>query len=432
MISPRLTALLLVALGHFPNLDDCQQKNPAAVKKQKNDSATIGIVVASQSKVDWEDRYQQLLKSDPSVKEKLRRGETTKQEIMKWLKSNGDSNGDLAKPIDPIWEKRFQELLKSEPSIRLKLETGEATKSDIIEYLKQATDDDKKKAEMKSYTDGNDCGNSTAPGYHSIVIDDEKREYLLHVPKSYDSARAYPLVINFHGFGDCAKNYSESIGVTLGFNKTASENGFLVAYPQAILREKGARYWEPGDDGTKSIRQNDVYFIKKMIADSDKQYNIDLKRVYAIGYSNGGMMAYDLACSATDVVAAVGIMSGTMLGDIPKGLKQRTPIIHFHGVRDEVLPYRGNEFYKPIPSLVEAWRTHHNISKSAGQKKTHNEGAVTSLRYSPAGQSAVVTFYTVKSEYNKPGGHVWFSDKIDGSHPNQILWDFMASHQRHD
>ena len=360
----------------------------------------------------------------------MKRGETTKQQIIKWLKTQVDSTGDAAKPNDQIWEKRYQELLQNEPSIRLKLETGEATKSDILEYLKQSKDADKKKRDWKSDLDENDCDNASIAGYQSITEDGEKREYLLHVPKFYDSSKAYPLVINLHGFGGCAANYQRDIGERLGFNAAANKNGFLVAYAQAIFREKGARYWEPGNNGTKSIRQNDVYFIKRLIAHCKKSFNIDLNRVYAVGYSNGGMMAYDLACSATDVIAAVGIISGTMLGEIPRDQKNRTPVIHFHGVHDEVLPYRGNQFYKPISEVVDAWRSHHQIPRSAGRTQIYNKGAVNSLSYAKPGQAAAIAFYTFESEYEKPGGHVWFSDTIDGTNPNQILWEFLASHRR--
>ena len=93
------------------------------------------------------------------------------------------------------------------------------------------------------------CGNESGVGFFEIEVDGSRREYMLHIPDASSGASGLPLIINFHGFGDCAGDYAESVGGYYGLNDLADEAGFVVAYPQAMVREKGDPYWEPGDIG---------------------------------------------------------------------------------------------------------------------------------------------------------------------------------------
>ena len=92
--------------------------------------------------------------------------------------------------------------------------------------------------------------NCAHPGYRSLTqeVGGETlmREYILHVPSGYDAATAHPLVIVYHGFGDCASYWEEGLGQELGFNALADEQGFLVAYPQGpTVRPRRRRIGSP-------------------------------------------------------------------------------------------------------------------------------------------------------------------------------------------
>ena len=272
--------------------------------------------------------------------------------------------------------------------------------------------------------------NSSHPMYRTIEqrLDQETvtREYILYVPANYDHNIATPLVIIYHGFGECASGYSETIGSYYGLDVLADSENFIVAYPQGAFREKGAQYWEPGDNGEQDIRVNDVYFSEQLISDISSTFNINLSRVYAAGYSNGGMMAYSLACSRGDLFAAIGIMSGTML-DESCNINQNTPIIIFHGIGDDILPYEGNQNYQSVSEVVNFWLNHNNIPSASLVTTELNGGTVVRDEYSGGNDNTCLTLYSVYEEYGKAGGHVWFSDEINGSSPNQILWDFLSS-----
>ena len=142
-------------------------------------------------------------------------------------------------------------------------------------------------------------------------------------------------------------------------------------------------------------------------------------------------MAYGLACTKSDMIAAVGIMSGVMLeGTCDEN--EFTSVIHFHGIADDVLPLNGNQDFQPVSDVVDFWLNHNNISTSSLVTSELNNGDVVLEEYSGGNGNTSITLYTVNQEHDKDGGHVWFTGDIDGSSPNQILWDFLSSYRLDD
>jgi polyhydroxybutyrate depolymerase len=266
--------------------------------------------------------------------------------------------------------------------------------------------------------------NADAEGYRTIEQGSVTREYIIHIPSSYDENMPTPLLISFHGFGGTAANFIEE---TNGLNQVADNNNFIVIYPQGVERSKGDAEWDPGDNGSQNINENDVYFAEQLIADVNSNYNVDLNKVYATGYSNGGMMAYGLACKKADKIAAVGIMSGVMLSDNTCNTNQYTSIIHFHGTGDDVLPYNGNGDFQSVPDIINFWLGHNSIPTSSLISTQLNNGDVQRDVYTGGNGNTAVQLYKM----NK-GGHVWFSENIDGKNSNQIMWDFLSAYSLTD
>jgi len=277
-----------------------------------------------------------------------------------------------------------------------------------------------------------DCpGNAATDGFNVLVQvvggQTITREYILYLPENYDSNQETPVVINFHGFGGCASDYAEEVGEFYELHKLADEKNFIVVYPQAAYRpEKEDVYWEPGDNGSQNIYENDVYFTEQLILGMFQTHNIDLTKIYACGYSNGGMMTYSLACSRPNLFAAIGIMSGTMLDEnCVSG--DAVPVIKFHGIEDGVLPYNGSIWYQSVSEVVNFWLDHNDIPESSLITSSLNEGKIGRDEYVNENNSACVTLYTVFEEWDKPGDHVWFSDQIEGLTPNELLWNFFVT-----
>ena len=252
------------------------------------------------------------------------------------------------------------------------------------------------------------------------------REYILKIPENYDENTPTSLLINLHGFGDCASDYSELIEDFYNFKAIANEEKIIVVYPQGAYRpEKEDTFWEPGDPGVENIFENDVYFIETLISNLETEFNINPDRIYACGYSNGGMMAYSLACNSSNIFSAIGIMSGALLEE-SCFLDEAIPIIIFHGIADGVLPYDANMYYRSVTEVVNFWLDQNNIPDNSINSIQLNNGNVNLEEYSGGDNNSCLNFYTIHEEHDKPGGHVWFSDEIGGQPPNQIMWDFFT------
>lgn len=167
-----------------------------------------------------------------------------------------------------------------------------------------------------------------------------ERSYILYVPASVNWSEPVALVFVFHG----GTGNAESAIRMSGFNKVADQNGFLVAYPNGTSRLSDDKLltWNGGDCCGYAQQKNvdDVDFVRAIVTDLQSLANIDSKRIYAAGMSNGGILSHRLACEIADVFAAVAPVAGTL------NLASCTPsqpisVIEFHGTGDQHIPYEG-------------------------------------------------------------------------------------------
>ena len=90
--------------------------------------------------------------------------------------------------------------------------------------------------------------------------------------------------------------------------RSISDAGFILVYPQALE--------DPNDDNSTNwlhkepTDHKDIFFVEALIDTIATQYNIDTKRVYACGYSLGGMFSYELACQLNYKIAAISSVAG--------------------------------------------------------------------------------------------------------------------------
>ena len=185
---------------------------------------------------------------------------------------------------------------------------------------------------------------------NSILHDGLNREYVLYIPSSYDGTTSTPMLFNFHGFGGLASNYMNEADM----RSVAESETFILVYPQGSTLN-GTSHWNACPiGGDNKSTADDFGFTEAMITEISATYNIDSQRVYAVGYSNGGMMAYGLANYKSNLIAAVASVSGTML-DCPGAISHPMPVLHMHGTSDSVLPYNGNNDYNSAQTVLDYW-----------------------------------------------------------------------------
>ncbi|NLP02122.1 MAG: hypothetical protein GX089_06485 [Fibrobacter sp.] len=150
------------------------------------------------------------------------------------------------------------------------------------------------------------------------------RKSIVYVPSGINNP---PLLISMHGMGIPA---SMNQGM-MKFEPIADREKFIVTYPESApgsdLR------WDLGGD-------KDIKFIEAIIDSMDKRFSIDRNRVYASGFSMGGMMSYYLACKIPEKIAAIAPGCGYPLGGQSGCTKTRpVPIFHIHGTADDFVAY---------------------------------------------------------------------------------------------
>ncbi|MCA9112396.1 MAG: prolyl oligopeptidase family serine peptidase, partial [Planctomycetaceae bacterium] len=177
------------------------------------------------------------------------------------------------------------------------------------------------------------------PGDHTrqLTVDERERTYLVHVPPQYDSGKPTPLVLIFHGAGT---NADITVPFT-GLSKKSDEAGFIAVYPNGT----GAGIfltWNAGGRQGKLAENapDDVKFVGELLDDLESVMNVDSKRVFATGISNGGMMCYRLAAELSDRIAAIAPVAGAMAIEDAKPTRP-VSIMHFHGKSDNMVPFGG-------------------------------------------------------------------------------------------
>ncbi len=251
----------------------------------------------------------------------------------------------------------------------------------------------------------------------TIIHDGIDREYFLYVPDSYDGTTAVPIVFNFHGFGGNAEGFMEYADL----RSVAETNTFILVYPQGSCLE-GSSHWNPCPNGPDNKSEADDFgFVEAMINQISSEYYIDLDRVYAGGYSNGGMMAYGLANYKSDLIAAVASVSGTML-NCTGSTNHPMPVIHLHGTSDDVVSYNGSTDWNSVQSTLDYWINFNNTTTTP-TVNSENSGGITIEHYSYGqGENAVSV-----EHYKYIGGeHEWFNETYQGQNTAELIWNFMS------
>ena len=160
------------------------------------------------------------------------------------------------------------------------------------------------------------------------------------VPRGYDASKPAPLVLILHGYG--ASGVLQN--AYFGLSDLADQEGFFVAAPDGLVDPTGHRYWNATDvccdfGGTPV---DDVKYLGDVVAQIQARYAIDPKRIYAVGHSNGGFMAHDLACNRADLFAAIVSLAGATWKDQSK-CQPTAPVgvLQIHGTADDTVPYDG-------------------------------------------------------------------------------------------
>jgi polyhydroxybutyrate depolymerase len=253
----------------------------------------------------------------------------------------------------------------------------------------------------------------------NIVHNGVNREYFLYIPDSYDGSSAVPVLFNFHGYGG---NANEFMSYT-DMRAQAESNTFILVYPQGSVLD-GSTHWNacPTGGDNKSTA-DDFGFTESMINEISSQYSVDLQRIYAAGYSNGGMMAYGLANYKSELIAAVASISGSML-DCTENISHPMPVLHLHGTADMIIPYNGNRSFNSVESTLNYWINFNNTTPTATVSNDTSSGiSIEHYIYDQGDSSVSVEHYKYIG-----GGHVWFGSTYQNQNASDLIWNFFSQY----
>lgn len=190
----------------------------------------------------------------------------------------------------------------------------------------------------------------------STTFDNLSRSYHIYVPASYSDTEPIPIVFNLHGGASTAIGYLNSIGNMRPIADTAN---FIIIYPQATTDSSGNPTWHLGGENSKSTSVDDVGFVSHIIDEVSSIYSVDLERVYVTGFSNGGYLAYEIACLLSNKIAGIGSVAGHMFIDTYNYCdpSHPTPLINIHGTEDF---YDGIAGYYLDQNLSNRYWTEYN------------------------------------------------------------------------
>lgn len=235
---------------------------------------------------------------------------------------------------------------------------------------------------------------------------------------------ALPLLLVLHG--RASNPHGEERRTA--FDALAASGDAVVAYPEAV-----GPSWNAGAccDGAQA---DDSGFLVALTQRLVAQGVVDPARVYAVGFSTGGMMAYRLACDAPGLLAGVGSVGGVLLTPCPAAL--RVPLVDIHSRLDPLVPLRGTRSSRTLGGIalpgvgdvVDGWR-----------RRTGCTGRLYAAAVVPVGSpehpvelrdvrgcaaGAAVRLYLTTAH-----AHVW-PQAADGLDASAVVWDFLRRQRR--
>jgi polyhydroxybutyrate depolymerase len=229
-----------------------------------------------------------------------------------------------------------------------------------------------------------------------------------------------------------------------GLNKKADEAGFVAVYPNGTGTAGLLLTWNAGgfQGPNAGKRPDDVAFVAKLLDNLATVMNVDPKRVYAAGMSNGGMMCYRLASELPDRIAAIAPVGGTMAIEEYRP-KRPVSVMHFHGTADTFVPYgglsKGTPKFLTFKSVEESIRI---CAKANGcpeapvvgdlPDKADDGTKVRRRTYGPGKDGAEVFLIEIEG-----GGHTWpgrdplvrfLGKSTKDISANDLIWEFFQKH----
>jgi polyhydroxybutyrate depolymerase len=228
----------------------------------------------------------------------------------------------------------------------------------------------------------------------------------------------------------------------------ADQNGFIAMAPEALPLHASLpaaslanpRVWNSGQFGAiySHSRVDDSGFIIAALDDMSRRWLVDLRRVYIVGYSNGGAMAFRVAAEHSDRFTAMASVSGLCWLSDPQPCRALPtlfvvgtldPVVSIHGGL-RVLPWEVQPS-PPVRTVMARWACAigcPSTPHSAGRVPGHH---VDIEDYGPSPSGTLLRVMYVRGQGHAwPGGHSLRPERLLGPdishfHATEAIWAFF-------
>jgi polyhydroxybutyrate depolymerase len=233
------------------------------------------------------------------------------------------------------------------------------------------------------------AGDAASPATSAMLI--AARPYQATVPSGYDPSHPTPLVVALHGYN----NDGAFIASYFGLGALVDSRGFLLAHPDGTPNLYGARFWNATDACCNLFFQpvDDVAYVNAIVDDMSSKYNVDPKRIFLVGHSNGAFMSHRFACEKSPRVAAIASFGGAQWFDASR-CQPTVPVsvVEIHGDMDPTIHYDGGftaALYPSAHQTVATW-----AAKDACTSALTATGETRDLISTLPGSETIVERYT--------------------------------------
>jgi polyhydroxybutyrate depolymerase len=170
----------------------------------------------------------------------------------------------------------------------------------------------------------------------ALRVGDVTRTFVLYAPPAARRSAAAPLLLAFHGTGESGA----ALRAGAGFDAVAAREGWVVVYPDAAV---GTWAETCGCTAADRLGVNDTGFVRALIDSVAARFPVDRGRVFAAGFSQGGLFVHRLACDLADRVAAVASVAAPMSAALAPRCAPGRPVsvMVLQGTLDDAYPYEG-------------------------------------------------------------------------------------------
>ncbi|WP_437726244.1 alpha/beta hydrolase family esterase [Sorangium sp. So ce861] len=250
----------------------------------------------------------------------------------------------------------------------------------------------------------------------TLMVGGVTRYFLMYVPENYDPSKPLPLVFGIHGL-NMNNVWAAHDGSGFQLIQETDDQALLI-YPQGLPAngrstppstqsqwgDADSNWGGPPPNANRARLDADLAFFDAMIEHAKSNYCVDTKRVFAVGFSQGGFMTNTLGCERSSVFRGLAPVAGW-------GPNGSQPNCSDATAAHALIQTQGDTDGTVTPALGQAtrdfWRGRNGCEATSMPSATYGNGCV---EYQGCNEGLPLVYCTHPGGHSVPsgaGGRAW-------------------------